>query len=734
MGAMDVSSILDGLNEAQRQAVGAPPGNILVLAGAGSGKTRVLAHRVAWHLQAEQTMPHGVLAVTFTNKAAGEMRERIEALLRRPLGGMWIGTFHSIAHRLLRLHRQEARLPEGFQIIDQADQQRLAKRIVVDQGLDENLYPPKEVQRFINANKDAGLRPDHVDLRDNPRREQMAQLYRAYQQVCERAGLVDFAELLLRAHELFRDNEGVLEHYRGRFRRVLVDEFQDTNRLQYAWLRLLAGRDNHLFAVGDDDQSIYGFRGARMENIQRFEKDFPDASLFRLEQNYRSTTNILNAANALIANNATRLGKNLWSDGAEGDKLELYEAANEYEEAHFVAERIRTARRNGADYRDNAILYRVGAASRVFENVLRQEGMPYRVFGGLRFYDRMEIKDALAYLRLAVFQYDDAAFERIVNTPARDIGQRTLEEVRNRARADNTSLWQGAVSLAGGADGDLKPRARAALGKFIELVERMAQDIQDKSLDEAVRLVIKSSGLEKHYQKEKNEKELDRIENLRELENAAEEFEVNEDVHGELEPLQAFLSQAALEAGEAQAGDQDDAVSLMTLHTSKGLEFPQVFLVSMEDGMFPHQRSLDEPAQLEEERRLCYVGITRAQKQLTLSCARRRRLHGRDVYPLPSRFLRELPQDLLSVGYAAVAALPVSAASLGDAAANGNGALAGGDKDIPFGLGQRVRHARFGEGTVLNMEGRGEHARIQVNFKDAGAKWLVLAYAKLQAA
>ena len=717
---MDISVVLDGLNEAQRQVVAAPTGNVLVLAGAGSGKTRVLVHRIAWYIQTEQASPFGILAVTFTNKAAAEMRARIENLLQRPIGGMWVGTFHGLANRLLRAHWQEAGLPESFQILDSEDQLRTLRRIIKDMNLDESRYSAKEAQWFINARKDDGLRPRHIDPRDDPTLERMAHIYQTYQQTCDRAGLVDFAELLLRAHELFRDQASLLGHYQQRFRHLLVDEFQDTNALQYAWLRLLTGKDNHLFAVGDDDQSVYSFRGACMENMQRFEQDFPAPALHRLEQNYRSTTNILNAANALIANNVSRLGKNLWTDEKAGGKLDLYAAYNEHDEARFVVDRIKATKQDAVDYRDNAVLYRVSAASRVLEEALMQAQVPYRVFGGMRFYERMEIKDALAYLRLGAFQDDDASFERIVNTPSRGIGQRSLEELRHRARTGNISLWRAAQALV--ADKLMPARALSALAAFLGLVQQVAQSIRDKPLDEAMDVVIQASGLIEHYRKEKGEKGLARIENLEELVRAAGEFEVNEDVHGDLEPLPAFLSHAALESGETQADAYSDAVNLMTLHIAKGLEFQQVYLVGMEEGLFPHQRSSDDPAKLEEERRLCYVGITRAKRKLTLSYTQRRRLHGADFYPNPSRFLGEIPAEL------------INEINLGGSVTQEFFSKVTPRSDAPFDLGQRVLHAKFGEGVVLNLEGQGSHTRVQVNFETSGSKWLVLAYANLQPA
>lgn len=726
---MDVSVALDGLNKAQREAVAAPPGNILVLAGAGSGKTRALTRRIAWLIHTGQAEPGNILAVTFTNKAATEMRNRVETLLPQPASAMWIGTFHRIAHRLLRAHWQEAGLPQSFQILDRGDQLRVVKRVVVDLGLDPEQYSPKELQGFINARKNSGLRPQDLDPPGYPRQQQMINIYQAYQQTCDRAGLVDFDELLLRAYELFRDKDSLLARYQQRFRHLLVDEFQDTNDLQYAWLRRLAGQDNYMFAVGDDDQSIYGFRGTGGPgNMARFKKEFPKATECRLEQNYRSTANILKAANALIANNNSRLGKDLWTEGEAGAKLELCAAYNESEEARFVVERIRDAKvRDDIDYSDNAILYRVNALSRVLEETLNQKGVPYRVVGGMRFYERMEIKDALAYVRLAALPRDNAAFERIVNTPVRGLGSRSVEKLRNQARTSGASLWQ--TSQEAVAQATLLPRrALSALEGFLNLLQNMAQTLRDKDkpLDEAVDLIISDSGLLKHYEKEEGgEKAQIRAENLEELVQAAADFEVwfeaNKEYLGELDLLSAFLSHAALEAGEADANAAEDEVQVMTLHAAKGLEFQQVYMVGMEEGVFPHWRSLDNAEELEEERRLCYVGMTRAMSKLTLSRAKRRRLYNAESVPLPSRFLEEIPAQLIEADEPddAVATSFFSAAS-DDASA------------APLHLGQQVRHAKFGVGTVRNLEGHGSHARVQVIFDAVGAKWLVLAYANLQ--
>jgi len=720
---MDVSNVLDPLNEAQREAVAAPIGNILVLAGAGSGKTRVLVHRIAWYIQTEQVNPYGILAVTFTNKAAAEMRSRIETLLQRPIGGMWVGTFHGIAHRLLRAHWQEAGLPQSFQILDSDDQFRTIRRVVRSLELDESQFPPKEAQWFINARKDEGLRPQHIDDNGDPNLQRMVKIYQTYQSVCARSGLVDFAELLLRAHELFRDQKEILAHYHQRFRYLLVDEFQDTNTLQYSWLRLLAGKTGSLFAVGDDDQSIYSWRGARIENMQLFNKDFGNAHLLKLEQNYRSTSTILSAANALIANNNARLGKQLWTDGADGDKISLYMAYNEQDEARYVVEKIISwfGRNNNQNnnYNDCAILYRVSAQSCVLEEPLMRPNITYRISGGFRFYERAEIKDALAYLRLATFRDDDASFERIINTPTRGIGQRTVEELRTLAKKEECTLWQAAERIL--QHKLLSARALTALKHFKFLIQQMGESNNGLPLDEHIDNVIKQSGLIDHYRKEKGERGLARVENLEELVTAANEFKIAEEDKEAIEPLSAFLAHAALESGETQADAYSDCVHLMTLHSAKGLEFPNVFLVGMEEGLFPHQRSSEDLVQLEEERRLCYVGITRAQRLLTLTYAQHRRLHGSDYYPQPSRFIRELPADL------------INEIRLGGAMVtpkfNGGSSSKG---DSEFTLGQRVLHAKFGEGVILNLEGSGDHARIQVNFEQAGSKWLVAAYAGLQ--
>ncbi len=723
----DVTPLVENLNDAQREAVTAPLGHALVLAGAGSGKTRVLTHRIGWLIHVEKASPYSILAVTFTNKAAHEMRARIEHLIDVPVQQLWVGTFHGLAHRLLRQHWQEAKLPQSFQILDGEDQLRLIKRVLRAQQIDEERWPPRLCANFINGNKDEGRRPQHLTQSGDYARDMLLRVYTAYEEACKTAGVVDFAELLLRAHELLRDNAELQAHYRRRFRHVLVDEFQDTNALQYAWVRLLAGDSGCVFVVGDDDQSVYSWRGARIENILRFEKDFPGTRMIRLEQNYRSTGTILKAANALIAHNSGRLGKNLWTDGREGEPIELYAAFNEYDEVNYVLGRIRRWLEGGGKRSDIAILYRSNAQSRVFEESLIREEIPYRVYGGLRFFERAEIKDALAYLRLMANRDDDPAFERIVNLPARGIGNTTLDRLRALARGSGISLWAATERfLSEGA------RSAAALKGFLNLIDQLAADTQALKLSDQVLHVVEHSGLIAHYQKEKGQAGEARVENLEELANAARGFEYPEDgTH----PLNEFLAHAALEAGETQAGVWDDCVQLMTLHAAKGLEFPQVFMVGLEEGLFPHQRSIEDESGLEEERRLCYVGMTRARERLHLSYAEVRRLHGAENYGAPSRFLRELPAKLLlEVRPQISVSRPVYGGPRRAAAPSDFGVKVADNAIAGFKLGQRVRHATFGEGVILQFEGDGERARVQVKFSNAGSKWLMLGYANLSAA
>ena len=720
----DVSHILNELNDAQREAVTAPPEHILVLAGAGSGKTRVLVHRMAWLGQVENVSPFNLFAVTFTNKAAAEMRSRVERLQGVPSSGMWVGTFHGLSHRLLRMHWQEAKLPQTFQILDSDDQYRMIRRILKALELDEAKWPPRQAQGFINARKDEGQRPQHIDTSRNPLYQQLVRIYTAYEEACQRAGVVDFAELLLRTLELLRDNDSLLTHYQNRFKHILVDEFQDTNTIQYALIRLLAGDRNKLFIVGDDDQAIYGWRGARVENIQLFQQQYSSAQIIRLEQNYRSTTTILSAANALIDNNADRLGKKLWTCGADGEPIIYYNAYNEHDEARFVIDRVKQWVEQGNPRADIAILYRSNAQSRVLEERFVSEAIPYRVYGGMRFFERAEIKDALSYLRLLDNPNDDAAFERVVNTPTRGIGDRTVDKVRELARAKNYSMWEASRAIM---DGDgLTTRAANALMAFTRLIEEMQNDTRDIELYEQVEHVIHASGLVEYHGREKSEKADARVENLEELTSAARGFDFDaeaEELQG-MDMLTAFLTHAALEAGEGQAAEWDDCVQLMTLHSAKGLEFPLVFIVGLEEGLFPSQRSLEEENKLEEERRLCYVGITRAREQLVVSCAEHRRLYGQDMYPTASRFISEIPEHLLQEirpkpGVSQPLYTPTRPAETTESV---NGVS----------IGQRVMHAKFGEGFVTNIEGSGTHARVQVNFEFDGSKWLVMAYANLE--
>jgi DNA helicase-2/ATP-dependent DNA helicase PcrA len=713
---MDLTPILHSLNEAQHEAVTAPLGPVLVLAGAGSGKTRVLTHRIAWLILARDVSPHGILAVTFTNKAAGEMRGRVEQLLGIPGGGLWIGTFHGIAHRLLRLHWREAKLPQGFQILDSEDQQRLIKKLIKAQNLDETRWVPREVQWFINTNKDEGLRPHELKDGNDPTRHQFIKLYADYETACATAGVVDFAELLLRAFELWRDNPGVIAHYRRRFRHVLVDEFQDTNSIQYRWIRLLVGSEGHPFVVGDDDQSIYRWRGARVENLHQFRRDYPTATLYRLEQNYRSTGTILAAANGLIANNTGRLGKNLWTSGERGDPVRLYAAFNERDEAEFVAHRIRDWVAHGGQRREIAILYRSNAQSRVFEEAFLSGRIPYKVYGGLRFFERAEIKDALAYLRLVSNRRDDQSFERVVNLPTRGIGAKSLDIVREHAKGAGSSLWDAAAACIG--VGELSGKAATAMSFFMTLIERLAHEVSGLVLHEQVDHVLQSSGLIEHYKKDKADRGEARVENLDELVSAARGF-TPEGGEGELPPLEAFLAHAVLESGEGQADAWEDCVQMMTLHTAKGLEFPMVFLSGMEDGLFPHQRSLNDIDGLEEERRLCYVGMTRAMKQLFLTYAEQRRLHGVDSYGIPSRFIKEVPEEFIEeIRPRIQVARPVAAVRIRP------------EEPVMPGmrLGGRVRHGKFGEGVILNVEGNGPTARVHVNFERQGSKWMMVQY------
>ncbi|MDI1352416.1 MAG: DNA helicase II [bacterium] len=716
---MMTTALLNGLNDRQREAVTSPLGNTLVLAGAGSGKTRVLVSRIAWLIEELHLSPNAILAVTFTNKAAGEMRTRLSTILSTPIMGLWVGTFHGLCHRLLRRHFKEANLPEQFHILDSEDQGRVIKRAITGLNLDLEQWPVKQAQSFINGKKDEGVRPQHVHALSYGPGKTLVSIYHAYEQACKIAGVIDFAEILLRAHELLRDNPLILQHYQQRFQAILVDEFQDTNTIQYAWIRLLAGDNTSVLAVGDDDQSIYGWRGAKVENIHQFSRDFKETAMIRLEQNYRSTATILEAANALITNNNSRMGKDLWTTGSAGEKIIVYCAFNELDEARFVCERMMMLINQGESADDMAILYRSNAQSRVLEEALLRAGIAYRIYGGVRFFDRAEVKDALAYLRLLVNTSDDTAFERVVNFPTRGIGEKTLDDLRHYAKTEQTSMWYAAKALL--LSGDMAQRASSALLKFIELVEQLRIKTTEMELDEQLSEVIQTSGLYNHFSKIKGDKSESRLDNLQELINAAKQFRYEENEEDELPLINAFLAHASLEAGDMQAEEHERCVHLMTLHAAKGLEFPYVFLVGMEEGVFPGKKSLEEPARLEEERRLCYVGMTRAMRQLFISYAEVRRQYGREEYHRPSRFLGELPAQLVDeVRVKARFQTPYVQRKITPASESSG---------LP--LGQNVVHAKFGSGVILATEGSGAHTRVQVKFSEHGVKWLVLTYANL---
>ncbi|MFT7220108.1 MAG: DNA helicase-2/ATP-dependent DNA helicase PcrA [Candidatus Azotimanducaceae bacterium] len=728
---MDVSHLLDPLNEHQRQAVAAPAGSALVLAGAGSGKTRVLTHRIAWLIETEGLSPYSILAVTFTNKAAAEMRSRIEELLTLPVRGMWVGTFHGIAHRLLRAHYQDAGLPQNFQILDGDDQLRLVKRVMVSLDVDEKKWPARQALWWINSQKDEGLRSASIEDFGDVYIKTHLSIYRAYEEACERGGMVDFAELLLRAHELWLKNPVVLKHYQDRFAALLVDEFQDTNSIQYAWLRVLAGDKDNLMVVGDDDQSIYGWRGAKIENIQQFTKDFPNAQTIRLEQNYRSTANILKTANGLIEQNTGRLGKELWTDRGDGDAIQLYAAYNEIDEARFIVERIKTWVDSGNLHAESAILYRSNAQSRVLEEALLRAQMPYRIYGGQRFFERIEIRNVLAYMRLISQRGADAAFERVINTPTRGIGGKSVAEIRLLARASGTSLWEASQKIV--AENLLTGRARNAIAEFISLIQELDQLTAESELGDLVDTVVNHTGLKDYHAKEGGERGQARLENMAELVTAAQTFVPAEEYNFDeasgaemaaLSEMDEFLNHAALEAGEGQGDANDDCVQLMTMHSAKGLEFPLVFLAGLEDGLFPHMMSMEEPGRLEEERRLCYVGVTRAMRQLYLTYAESRRINGSETFNRISRFINEMPEDVINeVRSQNTVVRPRAVAS----SSFHNAQITGTDMH----LGQRVSHPKFGEGVILNYEGQGTSARVQVNFASEGTKWLVMAYANL---
>ncbi|PXZ41539.1 DNA helicase II [Avibacterium paragallinarum] len=724
---MDISELLDGLNDKQREAVAAPLGNYLVLAGAGSGKTRVLTYRIAWLIAVEQISEGSIMAVTFTNKAAAEMRHRIESTLAKyssqRILGMWIGTFHSIAHRLLRAHYADAGLPQDFQILDSDDQLRLVKRLIKLHNIDEQAFPPKQACWYINNKKEEGLRPQQIDDNNDRQERTWIKIYQIYQDACDRAGLLDFAELLLRAYELWLKKPLILQRYQQRFSQILVDEFQDTNKIQYAWIKLLVGDTGKIMIVGDDDQSIYGWRGAQVENIHRFLEDFHQAQTIRLEQNYRSTSNILNSANHLIANNSNRLGKELWTEGEQGDPVGIYAAFNEIDEAQFVANQINIWLDEGGKLNDCAILYRSNSQSRVIEEALIRAQIPYRIYGGLRFFERQEIKDALAYLRLIANRFDDAAFERVINTPARGIGDRTLDVLRQLTRERQITLWQ-AIQVAI-QENRLAGRSATALLRFTELINSLQQDTAEMPLFAQTDFVIKHSGLYQMYKQEKGEKGEVRIENLEELVSATREFIKPEDAE-EMTDLMAFLTHASLESGEEQASPHQASVQMMTLHSAKGLEFERVFIVGVEEGIFPSARSFEE-GRMEEERRLAYVGITRAKQKLTISYAESRRLYGKEERHLPSRFIEELPKECIQeVRLRGTVTRAYNRAVVG--ALNTPST----QNDSGWKMGQKVKHAKFGNGTIINVEGSDNNTRLQIAFQGEGIKWLIATLANLE--
>ncbi|HEY6095779.1 MAG TPA: UvrD-helicase domain-containing protein [Gallionellaceae bacterium] len=716
------SSLLSGLNPEQRAAVELPAQSALILAGAGSGKTRVLTTRIAWLISTGQASPHGILAVTFTNKAAKEMVTRLSAMLPINTRGMWIGTFHGLCNRMLRAHYREANLPQTFQILDSGDQLSAIKRLMKLMNVDDEKYPPREVQYFISGNKEQGLRAHEVEAYDAYTRRKV-EIFAEYDAQCQREGVVDFSELLLRCYELLQRNAEIREHYQARFKHILVDEFQDTNPLQYRWLKLLAGKSNALFAVGDDDQSIYAFRGANVGNMQELLRDFHVESVIKLEQNYRSHGNILDAANALISHNRNRLGKNLWTAENSGEPLRVYEAPTDVEEAGFIVSEIQQLQSEGVNLREIALLYRSNAQSRALEHALVSAGLSYRVYGGLRFFERQEIKHALAYLRLLENSDDDNALLRIINFPTRGIGARSIEQLQEAARKNHTTLYDAAA------------RASGKVAAFVGMIEAMRSATRELPLPEIIDHVLNASGLIAHYQNETGAKKREaeeRLENLNELLNAATLFvHENED-----DSLTAFLTHASLEAGEHQAGDSDDALHLMTVHAAKGLEFHTVFITGLEEGLFPHQNSQNVDGGLDEERRLMYVALTRARRRLYLTFAQSRMLHGQVNYGMASSFLRELPDELLHWLTPRVTQRNMYAPSYSSAYAPATpreAPLKRPASESGWRIGQAVMHTKFGEGMVINVEGSGADARVQVNFRKAGTKWLALEYAKLTA-
>tara|TARA_Y100000766_G_scaffold206696_1_gene178469 strand:+ start:349 stop:2517 length:2169 start_codon:yes stop_codon:yes gene_type:complete len=720
---MDVSFILEDLNEAQREAVTSESRKLLVLAGAGSGKTKVLVHRIAWLVKAVSSSTHSILAVTFTNKAANEMTGRIEQILDQPIPEMWCGTFHSISNRILRRHSKEAGLEKEFAILDSDDQLRIIKRILKQLDIDDEQWPPEKVRWQINTWKDEALRSKDIDDQGDFNIEMLKRIYAHYENYMAKENLLDFAELILKSYELIRTNKTIKDLYRKKFKHILIDEFQDTNSLQFKWIKNLIDSDTTISAVGDDDQSIYGWRGAKIENINKFAKE-KETQIVRLEQNYRSTANILNAANAVIGQNSNRLGKKLWTKGNDGDKIEVFEAYNEQEEANYISENAHTIFDAGDHYKDMAVLYRSNAQSRTIEEALLRQNIPYVIYGGVRFYERLEIKNVLSYLRIIINSNDNNAFERSIGVPTRGVGEKTLANIRNFGEQNDISLFQAAKQMI--KTESIKGKAGTSISSFINLIENSAEKINETPSDEFVEMIINESGLIDHHMKEPGEKGRIRVENINELISAVKTFETinkHEDMSEYGSFISAFLSSVSLDMGETQAAKSDDAVQLMTIHSAKGLEFKYVFMVGMEESLFPHSRSTENINELEEERRLCYVGITRARHKLYLTYTEFRRLYGQDSYNPPSRFINEIPNEHLEF---------VRPKQSYKSAFFGTSSLDNTDTGTPFNLGEIVRHKVFGEGVVLSIEGQGDASRMQINFNTAGTKWLVTAYADLE--
>ena len=725
---MDVSYILDNLNEEQRKAVTSEKQHLMVLAGAGSGKTRVLVHKVAWEVEALQKNPAAIMAVTFTNKAAAEMRSRIEELLQAPAMDLWCGTFHGLSHRMLKRFHKEAGLESGFTILDSDDQLRIIKRIAKELNLDEASWPSRQSQWQINSWKDDGLRSSSVQDHGDFFKETIKKIYKEYEEICTQDNLLDFGELLLKSYEVIKNSESVRSYFHTRFKTILIDEFQDTNAIQYKWLLEIASSHASIAAVGDDDQSIYGWRGAKVENVASFTKTFKQSETIRLEQNYRSTNIILSAANALIENNSDRLGKNLWTEQLEGENIILYQAYNEQDEARFVADILREWMNKGELYEDAAVLYRSNAQSRALEEALLRSSIPYRIYGGQRFYERLEIKNAISYLKIIFNHSDNPSFERSISNPTRGVGEKTLSKIRSAAKKDNISYIKASAKLID--EGVISGKGGSGLRSYLELIATCRELAESNSLSELMEYIIQTSGLYAYHGKEPGEKGKTRTENLEELITATKNFEQSiNDEKKNIEIAEDYLDMISLDSGDRQASEHDDAAQLMTLHSAKGLEFKLVLMTGLEESLFPHGRSMDSISQLEEERRLCYVGITRAMQKLYITYAESRRLHGSDTFNPPSRFIREIPKELMDEIRPRAQTTTAYTRREFPAAKESKYKV---EDEIGFALGQKVLHPSFGEGIVLNYEGTGEAARVQINFDKSGTKWLVLSFAKLE--